>query len=116
MIEPRVEELFTLVQKVLRESGYEEMLASGVVLTGGTSLLPGITELAEDVFLRPARTGRPLYDGALADGVRTPRCATVMGLVQEAHAQHLRGRRAPLHRRREPGPPLRARDAARDTA
>jgi cell division protein FtsA len=93
VIEPRVEELFTLVQKVLRESGYEEMLASGVVLTGGTSLLPGIVELAEDVFLRPARVGWPGYRGALADVVRNPRFATVMGLLAEAHAQQLRGRK-----------------------
>jgi cell division protein FtsA len=93
VIEPRVEELFTLVQKVLRESGYEEMLASGIVLTGGTSLLPGIVELAEDVFLRPARVGWPGYNGALADVVRNPRFATVMGLLVEAHAQRLRGRK-----------------------
>jgi cell division protein FtsA len=93
VIEPRVEELFTLVQKVLRESGYEEMLASGIVLTGGTSLLPGIVELAEDVFLRPARVGWPGYGGALADVVRNPRFATVMGLIVEAHAQRLRGRK-----------------------
>jgi cell division protein FtsA len=94
VIEPRVEELFTLAQAVLRESGCEALIPGGIVLTGGTSLLPGITELAEDVFLRPARTGRPSYEGALADVVRTPRCATVMGLLQEAHSQHLRGRRA----------------------
>ena len=93
VIEPRVEELFTLVQKALRESGYEEMLASGVVLTGGTALLPGIVELAEDVFLRPARVGWPGYNGALADVVRNPRFATVMGLLVEAHAQRVRGRK-----------------------
>jgi cell division protein FtsA len=93
VIEPRVEELFTLVQKVLRESGYEELLASGVVLTGGSSLLPGIVELAEDVFLRPARVGWPGYSGALADVVRNPRFATVMGLLDEAHAQKVRGRK-----------------------
>ncbi len=93
VIEPRVEELFTLVQKVLRESGYEEMLASGVVLTGGTALLSGIVELAEDVFLRPARVGWPSYAGPLADVVRNPRFATVMGLLAEAHAQRLRGRK-----------------------
>jgi len=93
VIEPRVEELFTLAQKVIRESGCEGRLAGGIVLTGGTALLPGIAELAEDVFLRPARTGWPAYSGPLADVVRSPRCATVMGLLQEAHAQRLRGRR-----------------------
>jgi len=93
VIEPRVEELFTLVQRVIRDSGFEERLAGGIVLTGGTSLLPGIAELAEDVFLRPARTGWPSYTGPLADVVRNPRYATVMGLLAEAHAQRQRGRK-----------------------
>jgi len=93
VIEPRVQELFALVQKVVRESGYEELISSGVVLTGGTSLLPGIGELAEDVFLKPARIGWPTYDGALADVARNPRFATVMGLLTEAHLQRLRGRK-----------------------
>ncbi len=93
VIEPRVEELFTLAQRVIRESGFEDKLASGIVLTGGTSLLPGIAELAEDVFLRPARTGWPAYTGSLADVVRNPRYATVMGLVAEAYAQRQRGRK-----------------------
>ena len=93
VIEPRVQELFALVQKVVRDSGYEELISSGVVLTGGTSLLPGIGELAEDVFLKPARIGWPTYDGALADVARNPRFATVMGLLTEAHLQRLRGRK-----------------------
>jgi cell division protein FtsA len=93
VIEPRVQELFALVQRVVRDSGYEELISSGVVLTGGTSLLPGIGELAEDVFLKPARIGWPTYDGALADVARNPRFATVMGLLTEAHSQRLRGRK-----------------------
>jgi cell division protein FtsA len=93
VIEPRVEELFTLTQQVIRDSGYEELLSSGIVLTGGTSLLPGMTELAEDVFLKPARIGWPSYDGSLADVVRNPRFATAMGLLAEAHSQRLRGRK-----------------------
>jgi cell division protein FtsA len=93
VIEPRVEELFTLTQRVIRESGYEELLSSGVVLTGGTSLLPGVGELAEDVFLKPARIGWPTYDGALSDVIRNPRFATVMGLLTEAHLQRIRGRK-----------------------
>ena len=87
VIEPRVEELFTLTQRVVRESGYEELLSSGIVLTGGTSLLPGMTELAEDVFLKPARIGWPNYTGSLSDVVRNPRFATAMGLLVEAHSQ-----------------------------
>jgi cell division protein FtsA len=93
VIEPRVEELFTLAHKVVRESGYEEMLSSGIVLTGGSALLPGVAELAEDVFLKPARIGWPTYDNALADVVRNPRFATVMGLLMEAHRQRVRGAR-----------------------
>ena len=93
VIEPRVEELFTFTQRVIRESGYEELLSSGVVLTGGTSLLPGISELAEDVFLKPSRIGWPSYDGALADVIRNPRFATVMGLLAEARLQRARGRK-----------------------
>jgi cell division protein FtsA len=93
VIEPRVEELFTLTHKAIRDSGYEELLSSGIVLTGGTSLLPGSVELAEDVFLKPVRIGWPRYEGGLADVVRNPRFATVMGLLIEAHAQRARGRK-----------------------
>ena len=94
VIEPRVEELFTLAHKVIRDSGYEEMLSSGIVLTGGTALLPGIGELAEDVFLKPARVGWPAYQGSLDDVIRNPRFATVIGLLLEAQSQRQRGRRA----------------------
>ncbi len=93
VVEPRVEELFALVQQVLRESGYEELLSSGVVLTGGTSLLPGMVELAEDIFLKPVRIGLPAYAGGLSDVVRSPRYATAVGLLEEARIQHLRGRK-----------------------
>ncbi len=93
VIEPRVEELFSLVQQVIRESGYEELLSSGVVLTGGTSMMPGMVELAEDVFLKPVRIGLPSYSGGLADVVRSPRFATAVGLLEEARLQHLRGRK-----------------------
>jgi cell division protein FtsA len=84
VIEPRVEELFTLVQQVVQQSGCEHLLSSGVVLTGGSALMPGMQELAEDVFARPVRIGVPLYNGSLADVVRNPRYSTVMGLLQEA--------------------------------
>ena len=92
MIEPRVEELFTLVQQVVRDSGYEDLLASGVVLTGGSAQLPGMVELAEDVFLKPVRVAVPEYEGSLADVMRNPRFSTVMGLLQEARMQRVRGR------------------------
>jgi cell division protein FtsA len=91
VIEPRIEELFSLVHQVVRESGYEEVLSSGIVLTGGTSMMPGMVELAEDIFLKPARLGTPEYNGQLADVVRSPRYATVLGLLLEAKKQYLRG-------------------------
>jgi cell division protein FtsA len=91
VIEPRVEELFAMVHQVVRESGYEGVLSSGIVLTGGSSIMPGMIEMAEDIFLRPARLGTPEYRGQLADVVRSPRYATVLGLLLEAKKQYLRG-------------------------
>jgi len=91
VIEPRVEEIFSLVQQVVRESGYEEVLSSGIVLTGGSSVMPGMVELGEDIFLKPVRRGVPKYSSALADMVAQPRAATVMGLMEEARLARLRG-------------------------
>lgn len=91
VIEPRVEELFALAQQVVRESGYEEVLSSGIVLTGGSAMMPGMVEMAEDVFLKQARVGVPQYRGQLADVVRSPRYSTVHGLLLEAKKQYLRG-------------------------
>jgi cell division protein FtsA len=93
VIEPRVEELFALVHQVIRESGYEELLSSGVVITGGSSLLPGMVELGEDVFMKPVRLGIPMYEGNLADVVRTPRYSTVIGLLIHARDGAVAGRR-----------------------
>ncbi len=91
VIEPRIEEIFALVHQVMRESGYEEVLSSGIVLTGGSCLMPGMVELGEDIFLKPVRRGIPKYSGALADMVAQPRAATVMGLLEEARLARLRG-------------------------
>lgn len=91
VIEPRVSEMFELVQAELRRSGYEELLSSGVVLTGGSSVMRGMVELAEEVFHLPARVGAPQYDGSLADVVCQPYYATAMGLVMEGLAQRRRG-------------------------
>ncbi|GAA5089130.1 cell division protein FtsA [Paenalcaligenes hermetiae] len=93
VIEPRVEELFQLVQHSVRESGYEDLLASGVVITGGTALLPGIVELAEDVFLKQVRVAMPIYHGSLADMMRNPRFSTAMGLLTQARLDYGRGRK-----------------------
>jgi len=93
VIEPRVEELFSFVQQAIRESGYEELLSSGVVITGGSSQLPGLAELGEDIFLKPVRLGVPSYAAGLAEVVGTPRFATVIGLLEEARQQRVRGRK-----------------------
>ena len=91
VIEPRVEEIFSLVQQVIRESGFEEVLSSGIVLTGGSAVMPGMVELGEDIFLKPVRRGIPKYSSALSDMIAQPRAATVMGLLEEARLARLRG-------------------------
>ena len=91
VIEPRVEEIYSLVHQVIRESGYEELLSSGIVITGGTSVMPGMVELGEDIFLKPVRKGLPTYSGPLFDMVANPRSATVMGLLEEARQARARG-------------------------
>jgi cell division protein FtsA len=96
VIEPRVEEIFSLVQQVIRDSGFEELLSSGVVLTGGSAVMPGMVELGEDIFLKPVRRGVPGYRRALSDMVAQPRAATVMGLMEEARLARLRGHKAAL--------------------
>ena len=91
VIEPRVEELYSLVQQVLRDSGFEELLSSGIVLTGGSSAMQGMVELGEEIFHMPVRIGVPRYAGALAEVVRTPRYATAVGLLLEGRAQMQQG-------------------------
>ena len=91
VIEPRVEEIFALVHQVIRESGYEEVLSSGIVLTGGSCVMPGMVELGEDIFLKPVRRGVPKYANALSDMVSQPRASTVMGLLEEARMARMRG-------------------------
>jgi cell division protein FtsA len=91
VIEPRIEELYSLVVTELQRSGFEELLSSGIVLTGGSALLQGITELGEEVFHLPVRVGIPLYMGGLADVIRSPRYATAVGLLLEGREQFLRG-------------------------
>jgi cell division protein FtsA len=90
VIEPRIEELYTLVQAELRRSGFEELLSSGVVLTGGTALMQGMSELGEEVFHLPVRVGVPAYIGGLAEVVRSPRYATAVGLLIEGRNQFVR--------------------------
>src|SRR5258705_12136632 len=92
VIEPRVEELYSLVQQVLRESGFEELLSSGVVLTGGSAVMHGMVELGEEIFHMPVRLGVPRYQGGLADVVRAPRYATAVGLLLEGASQVQQGK------------------------
>ena len=92
VIEPRVEELFTFVLDAVKRSGYEHMVPSGIVLTGGSALMPGMVELAEDVFLKPARIGTPEYNGHLREVLRNPKYSTSIGLLREGRAQMMRGR------------------------
>src|SRR5499426_1693926 len=91
VIEPRVEELYSLIQQVLRDSGYEELLSSGVVLTGGSAVMQGMVELGEEIFHMPVRLGIPRYTGSLADVIRSPRYATAVGLLLEGVVQTQRG-------------------------
>ena len=87
VVEPRYEELLSLVQAVLRRSGYEDMIAAGVVLTGGSAKMDGVIELAEEVFHVPVRVGFPKYVTGLIDVVNSPIHATGVGLLLFGH-QH----------------------------
>ncbi|MFA7239849.1 MAG: cell division protein FtsA [Sulfuricellaceae bacterium] len=90
VIEPRVEELYTLVQAELRRSGFEEMLRSGIVITGGSSDMQGMVELGEEVFHLPVRLGCPNYQGGLAELVNSPRFSTCYGLLLAGTEQYQR--------------------------
>ena len=81
VVESRYEELLTLVHDEIRRSGYEEMIAAGVVLTGGSAKMEGAVELAEEIFHVPVRLGVPQYVEGLADVVRNPIHATGVGLL-----------------------------------
>jgi len=81
VVEPRYDELFTLIQAELRRSGYEELIPAGVVLTGGTSKMEGAVELAEEIFHMPVRLGSPQHARGLHDIIRNPIYATAVGLL-----------------------------------
>lgn len=81
VVEPRYDELFTLVQAELRRSGYEDMIPAGIVLTGGTSKMEGVVELAEEIFHMPVRIGVPNVGAGLTDIVRNPIYSTGVGLL-----------------------------------
>ncbi|MHB8094499.1 MAG: cell division protein FtsA [Candidatus Aminicenantales bacterium] len=81
IIQPRAEEIFRLVDGDIKRMGYEKSLNSGIVLTGGTALLDGLEEVAEEIFDLPVRRGDPSGVGGLVDRVSTPDFATPVGLI-----------------------------------
>ncbi|MDM8517516.1 cell division protein FtsA [Desulfobacterales bacterium HSG16] len=88
ILEPRMEELFSLVQREIYRAGMENVMPSGIVLTGGTSILEGVTEIAESIFNLPARIGKPTGIGGLVDVVNNPMFATGVGLVLYGARHH----------------------------
>ncbi|MDP3210265.1 MULTISPECIES: cell division protein FtsA [Methylotenera] len=94
VLEPRVVELYELVLNELRRSGMEDMIASGIVITGGSAMMRGMVELGEEIFHMPVRLGMPRYVGGLSEVVSNPRYATGVGLVLMGKQQlerHLTG-------------------------
>jgi len=89
VVEPRYDELLTLVHAELRRAGFEDMVPAGVVLSGGTSKMEGVVELAEEIFHMPVRVGSPQSVSGLNDIVRNPIYATGVGLLQYG-VQHQR--------------------------
>ena len=87
IIQPRAEEIFRLVDNDIKRMGYEKSLNSGIVLTGGTALLEGLEEVAEEIFDLPVRRGDPGGIGGLAERVNTPDYATSVGLILYGYSQ-----------------------------
>lgn len=84
IIEPRVSEIFNFVGMEVRKSGCYSMIPGGIVITGGSSLLPGISKVAEQVLNLPSRLGRPHYEGELADMINDPSYSEAIGLLSFA--------------------------------
>ena len=91
VVEPRYEELFNLVQAELRRSGFEDLCAAGVVITGGSAKMEGAVDLAEEVFHMPVRLGLPKGVSGLVDVVRNPIHATGVGLLLFGHENQKEG-------------------------
>jgi cell division protein FtsA len=87
ILSPRVEEMFDMVRREIRRAGYDGMLVAGGVLTGGTSLLPGMSDVAEQVLNLSVRLGRPLGVGGLRDIVQNPMYSTAVGLIVHSVSQ-----------------------------
>jgi len=91
VVEARYEELFSLIKHELRRSGFADMLAGGIVFTGGASKMSGCIELAEQVLGMPARLGKPVMVGGLPDVIDNPSFATGAGLLLHAHRSRSKG-------------------------
>jgi cell division protein FtsA len=90
VVEPRYEELFMLIQADIKRSGFSDLIASGIVLTGGSALIPGAVDLAEEIFQVPVRLGIPQQiSGGLVDVVSNPVHATCVGLLQYGCQQEM---------------------------
>ena len=87
IVQPRIEEIFSFVKAEISRLGCDDLLASGAVITGGTTQLPGMTELAEEILGIPVRRGLPKGVGGLAEVVRSPTFSTAVGLVQYGFAR-----------------------------
>jgi len=81
ILEPRMEEMFTLIKREIERTGMENLVTSGAVVTGGTALLEGVTEIAEPILNLPVRLGKPHGISGLVDVVNNPMYATGVGLV-----------------------------------
>lgn len=92
IIEPRVSEIFNFVGMEVRKSGCYSMIPGGIVITGGSSLLPGISKVAEQVLNLPSRLGRPHYEGELADMINDPSYSEAIGLLSFATEKYSIGR------------------------
>ena len=100
IVQPRIEEVFSFVKAEIVRLGCDDLLASGAVITGGTTQLPGMTELGEEILGIPVRRGLPKGVGGLAEVVRGPAFSTAVGLVQYGVSRQKadRGTDAPVKR------------------
>src|SRR5690554_1834567 len=101
VVEPRYDELFSMVQAELRRSGYEDLMAAGIVLTGGTAKMEGVVELAEEIFHMPVRVGAPQDIRGLTDIVNNPIYSTGVGLLLYGMQQQIDGNRQHQRRSKE---------------
>lgn len=96
IVEPRMEEIFSLINQEIRMTGYENLISSGIVLTGGASMLEGTVELAEKVFDMPVRVGSPYGISGLTDVINSPLYSTATGLVIYGMAHKMKGKKVKL--------------------